>query len=29
MNCDWITALFVRVVIGRSKCFGFGFSTAT
>ena len=29
MNCDWITALFVRVVIGRSKCFGFGFSTVT
>ena len=27
MNCDWFTALFVRVVIGRSNCFGFGFST--
>ena len=24
-NCDWFTALFVRVVIGRSNCFGFGF----
>ena len=29
MNCDWFTALFVRVVIGRSNCFGFGFSTVT
>ena len=26
-NCDWLMALFVRVVIGRSNCFGFGFST--
>ena len=26
-NCDWFMALFVRVVIGRSNCFGFGFST--
>ena len=23
MNCDWFTALFARVVIGRSNCFGF------
>ena len=29
MKSDWFTALFVRVVIGRSNCFGFGFSTAT
>ena len=29
MNCDWFTALFVRVVIGRSNCFGFGFLTVT
>ena len=29
MNGDWFTALFVRVVIGRSNCFGFGFSTVT
>ena len=26
-NCDWFMALFVAVVIGRSYCFGFGFST--
>ena len=26
-NCDWFTALFVSVVIARSNCFGFGFST--
>ena len=26
-NCDWFIALFVPVVIGRSNCFGFGFST--
>ena len=26
-NCDWFMALFVHVVIGRSNCFGFGFST--
>ena len=26
-NCDWFMELFVPVVIGRSKCFGFGFST--
>ena len=26
-NCDWFFALFVFVVIGRSNCFGFGFST--
>ena len=26
-NCDWFIALFVSVVIGRSNCFGFGFST--
>ena len=26
-NCDWFMALFVPVVIGRSNCFGFGFST--
>ena len=25
-NCDWFIALFVPVVIGRSNCFGFGFS---
>ena len=25
--CDWFIALFVPVVIGRSSCFGFGFST--
>ena len=25
--CDWFMALFVPVVIGRSNCFGFGFST--
>ena len=29
MNCDWFTALFVRVVIGRSNCFGLSFSTVT
>ena len=28
-NCDWFIALFVHVVIGRSSCFGFGFSTVT
>ena len=27
-NCDWFMELFVPVVIGRSNCFGFGFSTA-
>ena len=26
-NYDWFIALFVPVVIGRSNCFGFGFST--
>ena len=26
-NCDWFIALFSPVVIGRSNCFGFGFST--
>ena len=26
-NCNWFIALFVSVVIGRSNCFGFGFST--
>ena len=26
-NCDWFIALFVPIVIGRSNCFGFGFST--
>ena len=26
-NCDWFIALFVPVVIGRSNCFGYGFST--
>ena len=26
-NCDWFISLFVPVVIGRSNCFGFGFST--
>ena len=26
-NCDWFIAPFVPVVIGRSNCFGFGFST--
>ena len=26
-NRDWFIALFVPVVIGRSNCFGFGFST--
>ena len=25
--CDWFIVLFVPVVIGRSNCFGFGFST--
>ena len=25
-NCDWFIALFVPVVIGRTNCFGFGFS---
>ena len=26
-NCDWVIALFAPIVIGRSNCFGFGFST--
>ena len=26
-NCDWFIALFAPVVIGRSNCFGIGFST--
>ena len=26
-NCDWFFALPAPVVIGRSNCFGFGFST--
>ena len=26
-KCDWFIALFAPVVIGRSNCFGFGFST--
>jgi len=26
-NCDWFITLPVPVVIGRSNCFGFGFST--
>jgi len=26
-NCDWFIAVFAAVVIGRSNCFGFGFST--
>ena len=26
-NCDWFMALFVPIVIGRSNCLGFGFST--
>ena len=26
-NCDWLIALFAPVVIGRSNCFGFDFST--
>ena len=26
-NCDWFITLFAPVVIGRSNCFGFGFST--
>jgi len=26
-NCDWFIALFAPVVIGRSDCYGFGFST--
>ena len=26
-NSDWFMELFVLVVIGRSNCFGFGFST--
>ena len=26
-NCDWFMELFVPVVIGRTDCFGFGFST--
>ena len=28
-NCDWLMALSAPVVIGRSNCFGFGFSTIT
>ena len=28
-NCDWFIALTAPVVIGRSNCFGFGFSTVT
>ena len=27
-NCDWFIALSAPIVIGRSNCFGFGFSTA-
>ena len=26
-NCDWFVVLFAPVMIGRSNCFGFGFST--
>jgi len=26
-NCDWFIALSAPVVIGRSSCFAFGFST--
>ena len=26
-NCDWFVALSAPVLIGRSNCFGFGFST--
>ena len=26
-NCDWFILLPAPVVIGRSNCFGFGFST--
>ena len=26
-DCDWLIALPAPVVIGRSNCFGFGFST--
>ena len=26
-NCDWFIALPTPIVIGRSNCFGFGFST--
>ena len=26
-NCDWFIVLPAPVVIGRSNCFGFGFST--
>ena len=26
-NCDWFNALFASVVVGRSNCLGFGFST--
>ena len=26
-NCDWFIAMFAPVVIGRSNCYGFGFST--
>ena len=26
-NCDWFIALPAPLVIGRSNCFGFGFST--
>ena len=28
-NCDWFIALSTPFVIGRSNCFGFGFSTVT
>ena len=26
-NCDWFISLPAPIVIGRSNCFGFGFST--
>ena len=26
-NCEWFNTLSAPVVIGRSNCFGFGFST--
>ena len=26
-NCDWFITLPAPIVIGRSNCFGFGFST--
>ena len=28
-NCDWFIALSAPAVIGRSNCFGFGFSFST